>query len=149
MQNHILDYLTETVSRKPDKTAFSDGTNALSFQELSDQSRSIGTWLHEEGIYREPVVIFMENHPKTVAAFLGAVAGGCFYVPVDAEMPAARINLILENVSAGVIVCDESTLEMAKKLPFGGKIVLYDDICHTGIDEGNRRHITSFFQQIR
>ena len=24
---------------------------------------------------------------------------------------------------------------MAKKLPFGGKIVLYDDICHTGIDE--------------
>ena len=135
MQNHILDYLTETVSRKPDKTAFSDGTDALSFQELSDQSRSIGTWLHEEGIYREPVVIFMEKHPKTVAAFLGAVAGGCFYVPVDAEMPAARINLILENVSAGVIVCDESTLEMAKKLPFGGKIVPYDDICHTGIDE--------------
>ena len=78
MQNHILDYLTETVSRKPDKTAFSDGTNALSFQELSDQSRSIGTWLHEEGIYREPVVIFFGKHPKTLAAFVGAVGGGCF-----------------------------------------------------------------------
>ncbi len=135
MQNHILDYLSETVKRKPDKTAFSDGTDALSFQELSDQSRSIGTWLHKEGIYREPVVIFMEKHPKTVAAFLGAVAGGCFYVPVDAEMPAARIDLILENVCARVIICDGSTFEMAGKLRFGGKIVLYDEICRTGIDE--------------
>lgn len=135
MQNNILDYLTETVKRVPDKIAYSDGTDSMSFREVFDQSRSIGTWLHQEGIYKEPVVIFMEKHPKTVTAFLGTVAGGCFYVPVDREMPQARIDLILKNVDAKVIICDENTLEVAKKLSFHGRIITYNEICNIRPDE--------------
>lgn len=135
MQKHVLDYLAKTVKRVPQKMAYSDGTEELSFQEVYDQSRSVGSFLHDTKCYREPVVIFMNKHPKTVAAFFGVITGGDYYVPIDAEMPEIRIKLILQNVKARIMICDDATVESARKFDFDGQIVLYDDICHTEIEE--------------
>ena len=109
MQNNVLDYLNDTVLKKPDKIAFSDGTDSLSFLEVYSQSRAVGTWLYKKDIYKKPVVVFMNKHPKTVTAFLGVITGGCFYIPVDLEMPAMRIELIIQNVDAKVMICDNNT----------------------------------------
>ena len=135
MQTHILDYLTEIVKKVPEKMAYSNGKEALCFKEVYEQSRSIGMFLSNSGIYREPVVIFMNKHPKTVAAFYGVIFAGDYYVPIDVEMPESRINLILENVKAKVMICDAEMAEFAKKINFDGKIVLYDEICHTQTED--------------
>lgn len=135
MQNNVLDYLTQIVKKVPEKTAFSDGTDSLSFKEVYEQSRSIGTFLHNMQVYKEPVVIFMNKHPRMIAAQLGIITGGNYYVPIDSEMPEVRIELILKNVRAKVMICDENTVQTAQKFSFNGKIVEYSDICHTEIDE--------------
>ena len=129
MQNHVLDYLNEIVTKKPDKVAFSDGTDTLTFAQVYDQSRQIGFFLHNKGIYKEPVVVFMGKHPTTIAAFFGVITGGDFYVPIDSEMPAARIDLILKNVNARMIICDETTLETAKTFDYQGELITYSAIC--------------------
>lgn len=129
MQNHVLDYLNEIVKKKPDKVAFSDGTDALTFAQVYDQSRQIGFFLHNKGIYKEPVVVFMRKHPTTIAAFFGVITGGNFYVPIDSEMPAARIDLILKNVNARMIICDETTLETAETFDYQGELITYSAIC--------------------
>ena len=102
MQTHVLDYLREIVKTVPDKMAYSNGKESLTFREVYGQSRAIGTFLSDSGIYREPVVIFMNKHPKMAAAFFGVIWGGNYYVPVDVEMPESRIHLILENIRAKV-----------------------------------------------
>ena len=107
MQNNVLDYLDETVKRVPEKIAFSNGSDNMTFSEVDKDSRAIGTWLHQKGIYRKPVVVFMNKHPKEVTAFFGVIRGGCFYVPIDEEMPRVRINLILENLKPEMILCDD------------------------------------------
>jgi len=135
MQNHVLDYLDQIINVSPDKTAFSNGTESLTFREVYEQSRSVGTYIHKEGIYKKPVVIFMNKHPKEIAAFFGVITAGCFYVPVDEEMPKSRIELILENVKSPLIICDEKTKKAAEEFAFGGKIVLYDEISRTVSDE--------------
>lgn len=135
MQNHVLNYLDQIVKKKPEKTAFSDGADSLTFAQVYGQSRAVGTYLHRQGIYREPVVVFMHKHPKEIAAFFGVITAGDFYVPIDEEMPASRIQLILENVQARVLICDGLTRETAEKFDFGGKIVLYDEICGTAADD--------------
>ncbi len=135
MQNHVLDYLNHIVAEKPDKTAFSNGREGMTFQEVFWQSRSVGSFLHEKGIYKEPVVIFMNKHPKEITAFFGVIIGGNFYVPIDEEMPGSRIQLILDNVKARMIICDEATRETAGTFDFAGEIVCYDDICRTEIQE--------------
>ena len=135
MQTNILDYLNQTAALKPDKTAFADDRDALTFGQLQAQRGAVGTWLHQKGVYREPVVVYMNRHPKEVAAFYGVVTGGCFYVPVDEEMPKGRIQLILNTVGARVIICDAATKKTAEALDFQGDIVLYDEISRTPPDQ--------------
>ena len=135
MQNNVLKYLYEIVERKPEKTAYSDGTTELSFGDVYGRCRSIGSYLSGKGIYKKPVVVFMRKSPQEIAAFLGVVAGGDFYVPVDEEMPAGRIQLILNNVQSPLIICDSSTVEKAKGFEIGdGELVCYEDIAYTDID---------------
>lgn len=136
MHNHVLNGLYETVQKKPDKTAFSNGTDSMTFKEVYEQSRSLGTFCHKNGIYKKPVIVFMKKSPQEITAFFGIIAGGNFYVPVDEEMPDSRIALILENVKPPLMICDETTKEAAKR--FGGpdcRIVLYEEAVRTEIDD--------------
>ena len=133
MQNHVLDYLNDIVTKKPDKLAFANDVEGMTFQQVYDQSRAVGTYLHNKGVYHKPVVVFMNKHPKEVTAFFGVITAGDFYVPIDEEMPAGRIQLILDNVQAPVIICDEKTKPIADTFKYEGEIVLYDDICETSV----------------
>ena len=135
MQNNVLSYLNEIVEKVPNKVAYSTGEEGVTFREVYEQSRAIGMCLHNRKIYKEPVVVFMNKHPKTLVAFLGVITGGNYYVPIDAEMPEIRINLILENVKSKLIICDEQTVEIAKKFPFDGEIVTYDELCKEMVDD--------------
>lgn len=154
MQNHVLDYLDNIVTKKPDKIAFANETEGMTFQQVYDQSRAIGMYLCEKGIYKKPVVVFMNKHPKEVTAFFGVIAGGNFYVPIDEEMPAGRIQLILDNVQSPLLICDAQTRAIAEGFTFDGEIVLYDEICdvavwNTAIDESRRADLERKLQQIR
>ena len=141
MQNHVLDYLNEIVTKKPDKTAFANESFAMTFQQVFDEARAIGSYLHGENIYREPVVIFMNKHPREITAFFGVIYGGCFYVPIDEEMPKSRIQLILDNVNTRLMICDEKTIEKASGFQFQGKAVLYTDLIKTKADESALKEI--------
>ena len=135
MQNNVLKYLNHIVEEKPDKAAFSDGTDSLSFREVHRLSRSIGSFLHKKGIYKKPVVVFMRKSPKEVTTFFGVVTGGNFYVPIDEEMPGGRIQLILDNVCSPLIICDRDTIEITKSFDLGvSETILYDEIIQTEID---------------
>ncbi len=141
MQNHVLDYLTEIVQKKPDKLAFSDGSKGLTFLQVYEQSRSVASFLHKEGIYKEPVVIFMKKSPAQIAGFFGVITAGDYYVPIDEEMPASRIQLILENVQSKLILCDEKTAPIAKTFAFEGKIALYEEISKFPVNENALKEI--------
>jgi len=135
MQNHVLDYLDATVKRVPDKIAFANETDALTFQEVHDQNRAVATFFMNKGLYKEPVVVFMNKHPKTITAFFGVINSGNFYVPIDEEMPRVRIDLILDNLKPRAIICDAQTIEIAKDFTFTGELYLYDELIQTAIDE--------------
>jgi len=50
-------------------------------------------------------------------------------------MPDMRIELILKNTQAKVIICDRKTVIAAERLEFAGKIVIYNEICETAVQE--------------
>ena len=134
MQNNVLDYLDEIVLKKPEKTAFANESFAMTFKEVYDDSCAIGTYLNKHGLYKQPVVIFMNKHPREVASFFGVIKGGCFYIPIDEEMPASRINLILDNVQSKLIICDEDTYEKVGAFNYSGDVKLYSEIVKTQPD---------------
>ena len=99
MQRNILEYLEHTVCRVPEKIALSADDGELTFREVQNQAQSIGTKMIRDGHYKQPIVVFMKKHPKTITAFLGTIYAGCYYVPLDADMPQYRIELILQSLN--------------------------------------------------
>lgn len=135
MGNNVLLYLDNIVKKVPDKIAFANESEAFTFRQVYGHSRAIGTYIHNKGIYRKPVVVFMDKHPKTIMAFFGVITAGCFFVPIDEEMPQSRIDLILQNCKAELIICDANTKKKAENFCFNGEICLYDEISATLVNE--------------
>lgn len=94
MQRNILQYLENTVKDYAQKVAFANDKEEQTFEELYYKSRAIGTFLSEKAYYKKPVVVLMSKRPATIAAFLGIIYSGCYYVPLDEEMPNHRMEII-------------------------------------------------------
>lgn len=135
MQTNVLEYLEKTAARVPDKLAYADDKTGIIFGEVLHNSQAIGCFLHQKGICQEPVLVFMKKSPSMVAAFFGVVYGRDFYVPLDDEMPLYRLNLIIENVKARAVICDEKTKKAMEKLDFQGEVFLYQDMLSCPVDQ--------------
>ena len=107
MQTNVLEYLEKTVVRLPDKLAFANENEGLTFKQVYDQSRAIGSFLYNKGFYNKPIVVFMKKHPNTIAAFFGTIYSGNYYVPLDEEMPTHRIELIFKTLNPKALICDD------------------------------------------
>lgn len=120
MMTNILEYLEKTVSWLPQKRAFWDAGEEVTFSQLYKDARAVGYYLYRRGIRREPVAVFMGRRPSAVAAMLGTVYAGCYFVPLDTEMTACRIGTILKKVRPRVILCDEKSYPVLENTPFAG-----------------------------
>lgn len=128
---NILEYLEQTYQRVPDKCAFGSEEYTLTFRQVYEEAGSVGTALAQAGIYKKPVVVFMQKQPRTIAAFLGVVYAGCYYVPIDEEMPRYRIELIFQTLEPEAVICDETTADRLEEFDYHGKSYRYEEISVT------------------
>ncbi len=135
MQRNILEYLEATAPRLPSKIAYSNGKEHISFSELYRGARVLGTNLCKRGYRAEPIAILMEKHPRVPIAFFGSVYAGCYYVPLDPTMPPKRMEGILEQVGARLLIVDEKGARIARELSFAGECLPYADLVEGEIDE--------------
>lgn len=133
-----MEYLDKIVLQYPDKVAFAneEPACALTFEMVYDRSRAIGSLLDEKGYYAEPVVVFMKKHPNAISAFFGCVYGGCYYVPIDEEMPKFRTELILQTLNPRAMICDDETKNIALEMDFKGEILLYSEAIKAQVNDG-------------
>ena len=134
-QRNVLEYLENTAPRIPDKVAYADDSCELTFSQVFDRSRAIGSALIEKGYTAEPVVVFMSKSPRTVTAFFGCVYAGDHYVPIDPEMPRFRIELILKNLKPRAIICEEETVGELASYEHEGELIFYDELIKAPIDD--------------
>jgi len=143
----ILEYLENTVQHSANKPAFvgeSSENGEITFIRLYNESRAVGTFLCQETTRKQPIAVFMRKSPEMIAAFLGVAYSGNYYIPLDAEMPAFRVQLILKTVNPSLIICDDTTQELIASWGLNGldelrgldcKTPLYKDLCrHTASD---------------
>jgi len=135
MQKNVMEYLEHTVKRLPDKIAYANEDTQITFRQVYDRSRAIGTFLGCEGYYKEPIVVFMEKHPNEIVTFYGVIYSGNYYVPIDEEIPRYRLELIFNSLKPRAVICDENTVKLLKGLPFDGKVYIYDEMVKTPVNE--------------
>lgn len=132
---NILEYLEQTMTWLPEKAAFWDDKERLTFRELHRQARSVGTFLLNRGYRREGIAVCMTRGPKAFAAYLGCISAGCFFLALDEEMPPQRMARILETAQPRCILCDSETIQPLRDAGLDRLCVLFDTAVETPIDD--------------
>ena len=134
MQTSVLERLDYVARAYADKIMFKDPDGSITFSEFDGLTRSIGTYLAGKAQPGEPIAVMSGRHIRTPACFLGAVRAGCFYAPMDGDMPKTRLNQILSVIKAPYMLVDRAHLEAARSLEYGGEIIVMEDIMDTPVD---------------
>ena len=135
MRSTVLQDLEKTANKYPEKTAFSDIKEEFTFSRLLDCSKRIGSFICRHVAPHEPVVIYQEKRAYNIASFFGAVYAGCFYVPIDSQMPVERINLIMETLHPSIIIYDDVTENNLSNIDNEITKVHYNDAVACDIDQ--------------
>lgn len=135
METSILNRLNNTAEKYADKVMFKDEHGQITFGEFNALTKVIGTALAKLVPCGAPVAVMSGRHIMTPACFLGAVRAGCFYAPMDGDMPQARLNQICGVIQADIMLVDKAHLETARSLDFDGQIIVMEDVLDTQPDE--------------
>ena len=111
MVRNVLEYLEASAARFPEKTALQDEHEQMTYSEYVSRAKTIATWVDAnvtKGERNRPVAVIIDRNIRSIAAFIGIVYSGNFYVPIDNTMPAERVNLIYDTLQP-VAVLDART----------------------------------------
>lgn len=128
MKSNMLEYLEETAIRLPDKVAFYDDRGRLTFAQLLDKARRIGSCLADFITPRNPVALLMDARSiRNIPAIFGVLYAGCAYAPLDIAMPPERLRLMLELLKPAAVLADERGMRAFKACGLTGVTVIEYD----------------------
>lgn len=133
---NVLEFLEHSADKFPEKTAFADEKNSLTYKEFVDKSKKIGSFISDRsGKTNNPIAVLLEKSPDCAAAFFGVVYSGNFYVIIDTLMPNDRISSIFETLDPVFVLTDEAHAEKAAQVIDEPKILLLSQCEEYEIDE--------------
>jgi len=117
LQRNVLEYLQSSAARVPNKLAFSDEGEALTFSLVDSRAQGLGTCIakHTKQTNR-PVAVLVERTAATLVAFMGVLYSGNYYVPIDSQMPIKRILGILDQLDPICLLHSKNTQALAEEL---------------------------------
>jgi amino acid adenylation domain-containing protein len=98
----------------PQRLALKLGDEALSYEALNRAANRIAhAILAKAGKQDEPVALLLGRGAALTAAIFGVLKTGRIYVLLNPSFPLARVDFILKNSGAGIIVTDRERLSLA------------------------------------
>lgn len=135
MKANVTYWLDESAGRWPDKTAFAEEEKAVTFGELQRQAKALATQMLDNGLFKKPVVVYMEKGVDVLVSFMGAAYSCNFYSPIDVDMPASRVNKILEVLKPALVITTAALKETFLNYDYQGGFLLFEEACHADISE--------------
>ncbi|MFL6515419.1 MAG: non-ribosomal peptide synthetase [Chthoniobacterales bacterium] len=123
-----LHHLVEDQAEKtPDAIAVTFGADSLTHRQLNARANQLANRLHGLGLQREtPVAICLDRSLDMLVALLAVLKAGGTYVPIDPNFPPARVQLILGDCHAALLLAHERLRDVCAD--FEGKVVCLDGI---------------------
>ncbi len=140
---NILEFIESNANRFADKTAFRDIDNEITYSQLLELSKRIGSSLSSIKTKNKPIAIYLDKDVRILPSMFGITYSGNFYVVLDSEMPIERINKIFSTLSPVAILTDTKYYNSAEKLDTDAQIFIYDDAVKHKIDENELMSIRS------
>ena len=108
----ITEVFEEQVRRSPSAVALECGGRKTTYRDLNLRSNRLAHYLKKLGVTSEtPVALCVRRSAKMVIGMLGILKAGGFYVPLDPSYPASRLEFMLKDSDARILVTEQALLE--------------------------------------
>ena len=122
----VLELLEQQAKETPENLAVMFEGRRLSYRELHQRANQLALFLKERGVGPEGAVgICMDRSELLVIALLGTMKAGAAYVPLDPSLPAARLDIMIQDSQARLVLAQES---LRSRLPRSAEIECMDQI---------------------
>ncbi|MDP3561433.1 MAG: amino acid adenylation domain-containing protein [Legionellaceae bacterium] len=93
----------EQVKRTPNNIAAVFEEQQLTYKQLNEEANQLARYIRKQNP-GELVAICMDRSLEMIVAILGILKAGCAYVPIDPSYPQERIDYILEDTKASLVL---------------------------------------------
>jgi amino acid adenylation domain-containing protein len=101
----LIELFTEQVELSPQKTAVSFQKDKVTYDELNKRANCVANYLLKTVPDKHrPIGLLAEPSIEMIVGILGVLKAGVAYLPLDAEYPKERLDFILKDSSAAVVL---------------------------------------------
>ena len=123
----IVSLFRRQVELYPDNIAVVYHDVRLTYKQVDELSERIAAYVQSLGLGTEDVVsILIPRCEWMVIASLGALKAGCAYQPLDATYPPERLNFMMQDAGAKLLIADEELRPIMAE--YQGQVLLTKDI---------------------
>lgn len=100
-QNNAVDIVKqiEKISKEyPEKNAIVDGSEKTPYQKLNAKANQLAHYLQTQNIEKGGLIgVCIPQSTSRIIAFLAILKSGATYLPIDGELPQARIQMMIDD----------------------------------------------------
>lgn len=116
----ITQLFEEQVEKTPDNIAVVFEDQKLTYRELNQRANSLASYLRSKKIGRNDIVGIMVNRSlEMIISILAVLKSGACYIPIDPEYPQDRIEYMLNNSNAKLLLTFK---RLKNKVTFDNKL---------------------------
>ena len=125
----FIKYFEEQARRKPEDIALVFENKTITYKELNEKSNSLAYVLRENGVKNNTIVgILQERSFEMVIAILATLKSGGCYIPIALDYPNERIEYMLKDSSANILLTsEEQRIKTDKKIININNPKIYED----------------------
>ena len=135
MASQVFDWIRRSAASYGGRTVYEDIEGSVTFEQLERYSAAVATWVAKRSDIERPVAVMTGRNAYTPACYMGVARAGCFYAPMDAEVPRQRLEQIMSVAEPEIMIVDKEHLEIAKAVASGCEIALMEDLIAAEADD--------------
>ncbi len=125
IEKKLQDLFEEQVDRNPNQIAVTLGNDHLTYTELNAKANQLARLLRVKGVHADTIVgLLVERSIEMVIGILGILKAGGAYLPIDPTYPINRIQYMLEDSGASILLTKKFLLD---RVNFKREIVDLED----------------------
>ena len=126
----VLEAFRQTAKRYPDNVAVIYGDRQITYRELDETTDRIAAHIYnnvKDCGKQEPVVSILIERSELMAILpLAVMKAGCAYQPLDPSYPKERLNFMIKDADAVMLVADENLRNIVDE--YQGQVLLTGEL---------------------
>lgn len=144
MHYNFYNEFASTAMSNAQKIAIYDGDLSVTFAQLKERELRLASCIDEVtgGRFKTPVGVFLPKCIDSIAADIGIIHTGNFYMNLDVKYPEERLRNIFKIIQPSCVVTSNKYKPVLERVDPAMSLVIVDDIVENSVDESLHKNLS-------